>query len=223
MQASVPEKNVWQQRILPFNTMQVPECPVCWNLFDDYVHVPRVLRCGHTVCESCLEFLPVETRLGQRCLHCPECRSPCLWRGLSELPKNFILLQALHKSEGAVDHVQESFLSRIFIDHPLILSLLDLFSTKMRWLQWIIRRKFWTVTQFFFLFTLILIFVPLSLAQIVLGWWVACLAFLVFIWFTAGSFGVIAFILCFWVCHNIVYIFFRLNRFFHRKRMNTTE
>ncbi|KAI5071910.1 hypothetical protein GOP47_0014161 [Adiantum capillus-veneris] len=218
MQASVPEKDGPQQRAVPSLMMQMPDCPVCWDLFDDGARMPRILRCGHTVCESCLEYLPVDSRLGQRCLLCPECRSPCLWRGVRELPKNFILLRAMNKSAGtAGSHLQESYLSSIFIDLPFLLSLLHFLSTETRWLQRVVKRKLWDVTRLFCLAALLLMLVPLSLAHMFLAWWVACLGFLLLIWFTAGGFGLGAFILCLWVSYNIVYIFLRLNRSFHRK------
>lgn len=217
MQASVPEKDDPQQRALPLLIMQMPECPVCWDLFDDGVRMPRILRCGHTVCESCLEYLPIESRLGQRCLHCPECRSPCLWRGVRELPKNFILLRAMNKSSGSGSHIQESYLSSLFIDLPFLLSLLHFLARETRWLQRVVKRKLWDVTRLFCLAALLLMLVPLSLAHMFLAWWVACLGFLLLIWFTAGGFGLGAFILCLWVSYNIVYIFLRLNRSFHRK------
>lgn len=200
--------------------MQMPECPVCWDSFDDGAHMPRILRCGHTVCESCLENLPVDSRLGQRCLNCPECRSPCLWRGVRELPKNFILLRAMNKSAqatGTASHFQDSFLSNFLFDLPVLFSLLHFLSTETRWLQRMVKRKLWDVIRLFCLAALLLMLVPLSLAHMFLAWWVACLGFLLLIWFTAGGFGLGAFILCLWVSYNIVYIFLRLNRSFHRK------
>ncbi|MCO5567438.1 hypothetical protein L7F22_021129 [Adiantum nelumboides] len=215
MQASVPY--VPQEKATSFRMMQMPECPVCWDVFDDGVRMPRILRCGHTVCESCLEYLPVDSRLGQRCLHCPECRSPCLWRGVRELPKNFILLRAMNKSAGTGSHLEESYLSSIFIDLPFLLSLLHFLSTETRWLQMVVKRKLWDVIRLFCLAALLLMLVPLSLAHMFLAWWVASLGFLLLIWFTAGGFGLGVFILCLWVSYNIVYIFLRLNRSFHRK------
>lgn len=30
------------------------ECPMCYDLYDPEVKIPRNLNCGHTVCEECL-------------------------------------------------------------------------------------------------------------------------------------------------------------------------
>ncbi|KAH7439731.1 hypothetical protein KP509_04G073800 [Ceratopteris richardii] len=200
--------------------MQMPECPVCWNLFDDGTYIPRILRCGHTVCEPCLECLPIESRMGQRCLHCPECRSPCLWRGVRELPKNFTLLRALNKSTD-ISGLQENYLSNIFNYMPLLSSLSRFLSIKTRLLQRAIKRKIWVVTRLLCLGTLLLMFVPLSLANMFFAWWAACIGFLFVIWFTAGGFGLGAFILCLWAVYNSVYIILRLNRRFHKKLTDT--
>jgi hypothetical protein len=31
------------------------ECPICFEIYDDKIRVPRNLSCGHTYCELCLE------------------------------------------------------------------------------------------------------------------------------------------------------------------------
>ena len=31
--------------------MQLPDCPVCWDGFDDGPRMPRLLHCGHTICQ----------------------------------------------------------------------------------------------------------------------------------------------------------------------------
>lgn len=33
--------------------MQLPDCPVCWDSFDDGPRMPRLLHCGHTICQVC--------------------------------------------------------------------------------------------------------------------------------------------------------------------------
>eukprot|EP00249_Psilotum_nudum_P018951 c27034_g1_i3 orf=381-788(-) len=88
-------------------TMQIPECPVCWDHFNEGAHMPRILRCGHTICNSCLKYLPVDYRLGLQFLRCPECRNPCLWKGEQELPKNYVLLRALSNSSLASEEVSK--------------------------------------------------------------------------------------------------------------------
>jgi len=34
--------------------MQLPDCPVCWDSFDNGPRMPRLLHCGHTICQVCL-------------------------------------------------------------------------------------------------------------------------------------------------------------------------
>lgn len=33
------------------SSMQLPDCPVCWDGFDDGPRMPRLLHCGHTICQ----------------------------------------------------------------------------------------------------------------------------------------------------------------------------
>ncbi|KAH7694773.1 E3 ubiquitin-protein ligase TRIM13, partial [Aphelenchoides avenae] len=44
-------------------------CGVCLDLFTD----PRILPCGHTYCQKCVECLLEEA--GQNSTQCPECRA----------------------------------------------------------------------------------------------------------------------------------------------------
>lgn len=46
------------------------DCPVCFTGFDDTVHRPRTLPCGHTVCTLCVDLLKIQNRVA-----CPECRA----------------------------------------------------------------------------------------------------------------------------------------------------
>lgn len=205
------DHEVYPQYRPPFHTMQVPECPVCWDIFNDDARMPRILRCGHTICESCLDHLPVDSRLGQQCLHCPECRSPCLWKGVRELPKNFILLRAISiTSQAGASHMEEGYMSFIS-DLPIFFSLSHFISTETRWLHRIIKRKFRDATRLFCLAALLLLLVPLALAHMLLAWWVAALGLLLLIWFTVGGFGLAVFIFCMWGSYNSLYILSRLN------------
>lgn len=38
-------------RTVPNVPMQLPDCPVCWEGFDDGPRMPRLLHCGHTICQ----------------------------------------------------------------------------------------------------------------------------------------------------------------------------
>eukprot|EP00052_Salpingoeca_macrocollata_P017162 m.139079 g.139079 ORF g.139079 m.139079 type:complete len:354 (-) comp20295_c0_seq10:20-1081(-) len=61
-------------------------CIVCFEQFDEVNHVPHVLRCGHSLCATCLPLLP------QRL--CPSCKQPCG----DNPPKNFSLLHILSQA-----------------------------------------------------------------------------------------------------------------------------
>src|ERR1044072_3809656 len=70
--------------------MELPECPVCLESYDDAVAIPRVLSCGPTVCEPCL------AELHQRypnTIRCPACTRLVKYQGPSSLPKNIDLLR----------------------------------------------------------------------------------------------------------------------------------
>lgn len=92
---------------------QVPECVVCLQAYDDFLHVPRVLACGHSFCELCLMQLqsawqpssslvansnndsPAAARGAM--IRCPECshRTRLPVGGQQSLPKNVELLRLL--------------------------------------------------------------------------------------------------------------------------------
>eukprot|EP00052_Salpingoeca_macrocollata_P017163 m.139084 g.139084 ORF g.139084 m.139084 type:complete len:390 (-) comp20295_c0_seq11:56-1225(-) len=61
-------------------------CTICFIDYDEDVHVPHVLSCGHSLCGICLAFLP--RRL------CPNCSAPCG----DNPPKNFSLLHILSQA-----------------------------------------------------------------------------------------------------------------------------
>ncbi|KAG0476907.1 hypothetical protein HPP92_013748 [Vanilla planifolia] len=74
--------------------MEPPECPVCLQPYEFAGSlVPRVLPCGHSVCESCLLLLPRHPATPSA-VRCPACnylvRLPDF--GPSALPKNIDLL-----------------------------------------------------------------------------------------------------------------------------------
>ncbi|KAG4984125.1 hypothetical protein JHK87_028874 [Glycine soja] len=50
--------------------MESPECPVFLQSFDERDAIPRVLSCGHSVCEACLAELPQRY---QDTIRCPAC------------------------------------------------------------------------------------------------------------------------------------------------------
>ncbi|KAI3807543.1 hypothetical protein L1987_23473 [Smallanthus sonchifolius] len=71
--------------------MEPPECPVCLQPFDCEFTIPRVLACGHSVCESCLIDLPKPPF--PRTVRCPACTQLVSFPHPSALPKNIDLLR----------------------------------------------------------------------------------------------------------------------------------
>ncbi|KAL2339739.1 hypothetical protein Fmac_007679 [Flemingia macrophylla] len=73
--------------------MELPECPVCLQSFDGQDAVPRVLSCGHSVCESCVAELPQRYPNTIRCPACTQLVKYPSQQGPSSLPKNIDLLR----------------------------------------------------------------------------------------------------------------------------------
>jgi hypothetical protein len=69
-------------------------CSVCFEEFDEALHLPRLLHCGHSFCTQCLTDLP---RTTPHTLSCPRCRAPTRLdvSGAQALPCNFDLLDVL--------------------------------------------------------------------------------------------------------------------------------
>jgi hypothetical protein len=70
---------------------QEATCCICTETYDSIVRCPRVLRCGHSLCQSCLGRL---LRCGAA-KACPECRFDIRPNRIADFPKNFALLQHL--------------------------------------------------------------------------------------------------------------------------------
>lgn len=78
------------------------ECVVCLQQYDDGEHTPRVLSCGHSLCQSCTVELPaqwggVKNGHGGGLVRCPECNqfTKLPLGGHLELPKNFELMRLI--------------------------------------------------------------------------------------------------------------------------------
>ncbi|KAG0625573.1 hypothetical protein M758_2G065800 [Ceratodon purpureus] len=86
------------------------ECVVCLQLYDEEDHTPRVLSCGHSVCQSCVAELRSHWGAGKAdddgggsgagravsgLVRCPECKqhTKIPLGGLLELPKNIELMR----------------------------------------------------------------------------------------------------------------------------------
>ncbi|KAK8572319.1 hypothetical protein V6N13_047923 [Hibiscus sabdariffa] len=80
-------------------SQELPECPVCLQPYDCACAIPRVLACGHTVCESCLVNLPKKL---PGAIRCPACTVLVKYppEGPTTLPKNIDLLRLIPASEN---------------------------------------------------------------------------------------------------------------------------
>ncbi|CAK8567401.1 unnamed protein product [Lathyrus sativus] len=72
---------------------ELPECPVCLQNYDGETAIPRVLSCGHTVCEACLVELQERFPNTIRCPACTQLVKYSPKQGPSSLPKNIDLLR----------------------------------------------------------------------------------------------------------------------------------
>ena len=72
------------------------ECPLCMEVYDEELRVPRILQCGHSACQGCYARLlrPITARGNVKKLECPTCRKVTeVQRGkAANLQKNFSLL-----------------------------------------------------------------------------------------------------------------------------------
>ncbi|XVE55282.1 hypothetical protein DITRI_Ditri03aG0146100 [Diplodiscus trichospermus] len=88
-------------------SQELPECPVCLQPYDVASTIPRVLGCGHTVCESCLASLPQKL---PGAIRCPECTVLVKYppQGPTSLPKNIDLLRLIPGSDEPRKPVNKS-------------------------------------------------------------------------------------------------------------------
>ena len=70
------------------------QCSICSERYNSENKCPRLLRCGHSFCSSCLERL-----LHGNTIVCPTCRNPgAVPTGVQGLLKNFALLNIVKKA-----------------------------------------------------------------------------------------------------------------------------
>ncbi|XP_078433932.1 zinc ion binding protein [Wolffia australiana] len=78
--------------------MDMPECPVCLQIYDEHEAIPRVLPCGHSACSSCLDRLSSSSAQSAFAdtIRCPACNQIVPYsrsKGPTALPKNIDLLR----------------------------------------------------------------------------------------------------------------------------------
>ncbi|ULT98484.1 hypothetical protein L3Y34_000095 [Caenorhabditis briggsae] len=70
-------------------------CPICIEKFSE-TEIPRILKCGHTICQQCARNLKGDTNK----IQCPTCRQETIVEGsIDSLPKNFAVLDIQHENE----------------------------------------------------------------------------------------------------------------------------
>eukprot|EP00897_Mesotaenium_endlicherianum_P003949 jgi/Mesen1/3582/ME000020S03107 len=183
--------------------LQVPECPVCWEDFNEHPHLPRLLGCGHTICEPCIGHLPIWKSLtGNTSVTCPECRSHVIWRGLHKLPKNYALLRMLveaapylqtrggssssSSSPSAAGGGGKRARRRARGDSPLALYVQQLCLPPM------LDRVAGLATNVSVLLGILVglcVFLPLCFTYVMIGWWIALLTCVAFCWLTMAAVG----------------------------------
>lgn len=71
---------------------EVLECPICFETYNQSQLRPKLLQCGHTVCQTCLEKLLANTINGVRC---PFCSKVSRMSSISQLADNLTVLKIL--------------------------------------------------------------------------------------------------------------------------------
>ena len=108
-----------------------PECPVCWNPFNNTFHTPKVLDCCHSFCVECLAHLSLVTPARRRLL-CPLCRQPTVLASgqpVTDLPTDTAVLTLLRLEphhvilEGHQLCLKDQPKSRYFLRQPRVYTL----------------------------------------------------------------------------------------------------
>ncbi|KAJ7229433.1 hypothetical protein O6H91_20G056300 [Diphasiastrum complanatum] len=203
--------------------MRIPECPSCWKIFNDGTHAPRLLMCGHTVCEFCLEQLFLDSGAIERCFTCPECRSISRCSDTQDLPKNFAILRALksapcssltENSCGKSQNLWQRVPSKYFT------SVLNLVTSRI---PEVIERKVREVGNALGISSVLLFCAPLSFVHTCVSCFTAGLGFLVLSWSSIGGVGLGLGMLFLWWTRNLVMLLHRFARFLFRVRVRAQK
>ena len=75
----------------------ITNCPICFELYQENgEHIPRILPCHHTLCESC-----VTNAIKENSIQCPECRvSYQVDNGVTTFPQNKYILGLITVKAG---------------------------------------------------------------------------------------------------------------------------
>lgn len=79
------------------------ECDICLIEWDTQNHIPRMLYCGHTICEICLINIFTTNKSKDKDFFCPTCMTPHkhikTTNDIKNLIKNINLLRICEKIE----------------------------------------------------------------------------------------------------------------------------
>ena len=75
------------------------ECQVCNEQYDDSSHYPCVLACGHSFCMNCIQEL---IKAGH--IRCPFDNRIHNYERVSDIPKNFALMDVINAFRGTDNH-----------------------------------------------------------------------------------------------------------------------
>jgi hypothetical protein len=91
------------------------ECDVCLIEWDAAVHIPRILSCGHTICEACLISMFRKAKSKESEMFCPSCMKKQKHineeNDIKNLIKNINLLRITEKIESRKTSMFQSFLT----------------------------------------------------------------------------------------------------------------
>ena len=72
---------------------QTVECQICAFPYDKNIKIPRILPCGHTFCETCLEEIRRQRGPEMISIQCPNCRNVTQVVSIGNLPENEFVFQ----------------------------------------------------------------------------------------------------------------------------------
>ena len=79
---------------------EYPKCPRCEEIFpgkEDHIHVPKVIKCGHTICKECLEDL-IQLSKDPYFL-CPKCSTQIkIKKSIDKYPINKEIIEIIQNS-----------------------------------------------------------------------------------------------------------------------------
>ena len=91
------------------------ECDICLVEWDNKIHIPRMLNCGHTICELCLVNIFDTNKNKANILFCPSCMNPLpnikKIEDIKNLIKNINLLRISEKIESKINLLTNSMTS----------------------------------------------------------------------------------------------------------------